>query len=81
LWREGNGRGVVSTSNTSAGKTGISQFRKMSAQDKDLSGFKDFPHREQSYAQLQTPVKSSETPKPARAIEENTRDCGMELSI
>ncbi len=57
------------------------QFREMASQGKDLSGFKEFPHSEQSYLQSQTRTKPYETEKSTRAIEENARDYGMGLSM
>ncbi len=62
-------------------REGDLQFREMASQGKDLSGFKEFPHREQSYFQSQTRIKSYETEKSTRALEENARDYGMELSM
>lgn len=39
-------------------RDGDLQFREMAAHGKDLSGFKEFPHKEKSYSQPQAHVKS-----------------------
>ena len=63
-------------------RDGDLQFRELASQGKDLSGFKDFPHREQSYAQPQTIVKSYEIAQAARVVEsENSKGYEMELSM
>lgn len=62
-------------------RDGDLQFREMASAAKDLSGFKDFPHKEKSYFQPHAPAKSYETQKTARAIEENAKGYEMELSM
>ena len=67
-------------------RDGDLQFREMASQGKDLSGFKDFPHREQSYSQPHAIVKSYGTPshgtnKPTPRVEENAKDYEMEMSM
>jgi hypothetical protein len=62
-------------------RDGDLQFREIAAQGKDLSGFREFPYKEQSYVQPQTPVRSYEIQKSARVVEENSKDYGMDLFL
>lgn len=62
-------------------RDGDLQFRELASQGKDLSGFREFPHKEQSYSQPQTWVKPYETQKPARVIEENASDYDLGFSM
>lgn len=62
-------------------RDGDLQFREMASQDKDLSGFKDFPYKEQSYSQPHTPAKSYKEKNSDRSLEENAKSYEMELSL
>lgn len=67
-------------------RDGDLQFREMASQERDLSGFKEFPHKEKSYAQPHATVKSYWTEsygktKPTPSVEENAKFYEMELSI
>ena len=62
-------------------REGDLQFREMISQERDLSGFKGFPHKEQNYSQPHVTAKSYENQKSARDIEENVKSYGMELSM
>lgn len=62
-------------------REGDIQLRELASAAKDLSGFRDFPYGDRTNYQPQTPVKSYETTKPARAIEENAKSYELELSI
>jgi hypothetical protein len=62
-------------------RDGDLQFREMAAQGKDLSGFNNFPYKEQSYAQPHTTAKSYKEKSFDRSVEENAKSYGMELSI
>lgn len=57
------------------------QFREFTSHGKDLSGFKEFPHKEQRDTQPHVNVKSYETPKPTRSIEENAKVFEMDMSL
>lgn len=55
------------------------QLRAMVSQGKDLSGFRDFPYREQCYAQA---IKNSYKEKmPDRPIEKNTQPYERKVSM
>ena len=53
------------------------RFRELSSAGKGLSGFRDFPHKEQSYALDSPPAATN----PPRSIEENAKVYETELSL
>ncbi|MBA3814391.1 MAG: toprim domain-containing protein [Alphaproteobacteria bacterium] len=60
-------------------RDGDLKIRNWSASSKDLSGFKDFPHASQDYANHQARITSYGHNKPVREQEENRQDYGMDM--
>ena len=62
-------------------RDGDLQFRELASQGKDLSGFRDFPCRDQGYDQPHTTVQSYEKARPAPPIKENEKVYEVELFL
>lgn len=62
-------------------RDGDLQFREMLSHGKGLSGFRDFPHENQIYKEIEARVKVQEREKFPRIVEEKTIDYDMGLSM
>lgn len=62
-------------------RDGDLRFRELASQGKDLSGFRDFPYKSQTYGELEDRVKVQEKEQLARIVEENTRNYDRGMSM
>lgn len=62
-------------------RNGDLQFREMVSHGKGLSGFREFPYKEQSYSQSQAIERSYQRQNSDRASEDKTNGYEMEISL
>lgn len=62
-------------------RDGDLQFRELASAGKDLSSYRDFPYKSQTYGELETRVKVQEKEKIARVVEENARNYDKGMSM